>query len=121
MEKIERISPENTKEAQALENTLRIFARIIARACIKEIASDAQALNELIKELTELFNRTILTQQHSQERPVLTPTEVAEILRVSPATVYKAVRRHEIPHVRIGDRILVPRGALNKMLAEATK
>ena len=41
MEKIERISPENTKEAQALENTLRIFARRIARVCIREIASDA--------------------------------------------------------------------------------
>ena len=66
MEKIVRISPENTKEAQALENTLRIFARIIARACIKEIASDAQALNELIKEgLIKPTQKANFVMQHA--------------------------------------------------------
>jgi excisionase family DNA binding protein len=50
---------------------------------------------------------------------VLTVSEVAEVLRVSGSVVYEAIRRKEIPHLRIGRRLMVPRRELEQYLAEA--
>jgi excisionase family DNA binding protein len=41
----------------------------------------------------------------------------AELLGISRAFAYEAVRRGEIPSIRIGRRILVPRAALARLLA----
>lgn len=47
---------------------------------------------------------------------VMTVDEVAKLLRVSRNAAYEAVARKEIPSVRIGRRILVPRAALERLL-----
>ena len=52
----------------------------------------------------------------TQERLTLTVEEAAKALGISRASAYEAVRTHEIPSVRIGKRILVPRSALERML-----
>ena len=46
----------------------------------------------------------------------LTVEETAEILGVSRTFAYEAVRRGEIPSVRIGRRILIPKVALERLL-----
>ena len=38
---------------------------------------------------------------------LLSVPEAAAILRVSPATLYQWCRRRKVPHVRLGDRILL--------------
>jgi excisionase family DNA binding protein len=48
---------------------------------------------------------------------VLTVEEVAEILRIGRSTAYDAINRGEIPSVRVGRRLLVPRHALDKLLS----
>ncbi len=48
--------------------------------------------------------------------PTLTVMEVAEILRVQKATIYKWIREDGFPHVRLGKRILVPTASLAKKL-----
>ena len=53
------------------------------------------------------------------ERQTLTADEVAEILGVAVPTVYAAVKRGELPAVRIGDRVLIPKNALQRMLQQA--
>jgi excisionase family DNA binding protein len=52
----------------------------------------------------------------SQTRLTLTVEEAAAALGISRASAYEAVRRSEIPSLRIGRRVLVPRVALNRML-----
>jgi excisionase family DNA binding protein len=52
----------------------------------------------------------------TEQPTVLTVEEVAKALRVGRSTAYDAIRRGEIPSVRIGRRLLVPRHALDKML-----
>ncbi len=47
---------------------------------------------------------------------VLTVAETAKFLRLGRNTVYEAVRRHELPSVRIGRRLLIPKHALQKLL-----
>ena len=47
---------------------------------------------------------------------VLTVEEAAKALRIGRTAAYEAVRRGEIPSVRIGRSLRVPRHALDKML-----
>lgn len=51
---------------------------------------------------------------------VLTVTEAARLLRVGRSTAYVMVRRGDIPVVRLGRRLLVPRDALIKLLEAGT-
>jgi excisionase family DNA binding protein len=51
-----------------------------------------------------------------QSRLTLTVEEVAATLGISRAFAYEAVRRGEIPSIRIGRRVLVPRAALKRLL-----
>lgn len=49
----------------------------------------------------------------------LTVEEAGEQLGISRALAYEAVRRGEIPALRIGRRILIPKAALNRLLESA--
>jgi excisionase family DNA binding protein len=54
------------------------------------------------------------------DRLVLTVEEAGTLLGISRAFAYEAVNRGEIPSIRIGRRVLVPKAALQRMLrAEA--
>lgn len=50
------------------------------------------------------------------ERLTLTVEEAATALGLSRAFAYEAARRGEIPSIRIGRRILIPRAALQRLL-----
>lgn len=52
------------------------------------------------------------------ERRTLTVPEVAQMLGISRGAAYKAARSGELPAVRIGDRFVIPRSALEKLLGE---
>lgn len=52
-----------------------------------------------------------------QERLTLTVEEAAAALGISRAFAYESVRRGDIPHIKIGRRILVPKGMLDQMLS----
>lgn len=52
-------------------------------------------------------------------RPVvLTVEETRKLLRLSRGATYEAVRRGQLPNIRIGRRILIPRVALEKFLQQ---
>jgi excisionase family DNA binding protein len=60
------------------------------------------------------------------ERPILAREtvrvdEAAQILGISRSTAYEAVRRGELPVIRIGRRLVVPRAALERMLGQAVE
>jgi excisionase family DNA binding protein len=54
----------------------------------------------------------------TMERLTVTVEEAASILGIGRNSAYEAVRRGEIPVIRIGRRFLVPRAALERMLSE---
>ena len=53
-----------------------------------------------------------------EDRLVFTVEEAAEILRVSRAFTYELLNRGELPCLRLGRRILVPRRALERFIEE---
>ena len=54
-----------------------------------------------------------------EETLTLTVPEAARLLGISRMTAYTAVRERTIPSLRIGRRVLVPRAALYRLLAQA--
>jgi excisionase family DNA binding protein len=50
------------------------------------------------------------------DRLVLTVPEAARAIGVSPRSYYAAARRREVPAIRVGRRLLVPRAALETFL-----
>jgi excisionase family DNA binding protein len=54
------------------------------------------------------------TRDHSSHPAieVLTADEVADLLRVNRKTIYEAAQRGEIPHRRLGRRLVFERGAV---------
>lgn len=51
-----------------------------------------------------------------KEKLMLTVSEVAALLRISRSSAYEAVRRNQIPAVKFGRTIRIPRAALCKCL-----
>ena len=51
-----------------------------------------------------------------KEKLTLSVDETSRLLNVSRHTVYEAVRRGEVPSVKLGRRILIPRAALQRLL-----
>ena len=51
-----------------------------------------------------------------RSRLTLTVEEAAQLLGISRASAYEAIRRREIPSLRIGKRILIPRSQLERLI-----
>ena len=62
-------------------------------------------------------------EQHSTwsqpaERQTLTVEEAARVLGIGRNSAYEAVRRGDLPVIRIGRRYVVPRAALERLLGD---
>ncbi len=56
----------------------------------------------------------------SVERQTLTVEEAAQVLGISRSTAYEAVRRGDLPSIRIGRRYVIPRLVLERMLTQVS-
>jgi len=80
----------------------------------------SDALSEAVAEWDELHveRRTVgpVIEERPPQRLTMTVEEAAVVLGISRATAYDAVSRGEIPCIRIGRRILIPKVALERLL-----
>jgi excisionase family DNA binding protein len=53
------------------------------------------------------------------ERLVLTVSETASVLRLSRAFTYELVARGQLPSVRFGRRIMIPRAGIQRILDDS--
>lgn len=56
-----------------------------------------------------------------EERLVYTVEEAGERLGLSRNSAYEAIKRGDIPSIKIGRRILVPKPALDRLMETGTK
>ena len=84
-------------------------------------AADPVALREALRDLTPPGDRkqeasAAAAVAASPGRLTLTVEEASALLGISRAFAYEAVRRGEIPSIRIGRRVLVPKIALERLV-----
>ncbi len=61
------------------------------------------------------------TRPRLDELPdVLTAHQVAAYLGLTPHSVYEALRRRELPSLRVGRRLLIPKAELMRRLADSS-
>ena len=88
-------------------------ARLLPRFPANGLAGKAKSLSRVDGRSGDgIADRRPLAVVPRAEERYLTVREVAERLRVSTATVYAAVKRGEIPHVRVSNVIRIPASAL---------
>jgi excisionase family DNA binding protein len=58
-----------------------------------------------------------MSEQENVSRATVSIVDAAKRLGIGRNQAYEAARRGEIPVIRIGKRLLVPRAALEKMLS----
>ncbi|MDA8204258.1 MAG: helix-turn-helix domain-containing protein [Chloroflexi bacterium] len=56
-----------------------------------------------------------------QQRQTLTVDEAAKVLGIGRNSAYEAVRRGDLPVIRLGRRYVVPHAALERLLAGETR
>ena len=78
----------------------------------------AQSSTQCYESIPIWDGRKVLPMTHTDL--VMSVPEAGRILRLSRNSAYEAARRGEIPTVRIGRLLRVPRTALEKMLEQAS-
>lgn len=63
------------------------------------------------------MSERLTASSNSEARRTYTVVEVAEILGIGRNTAYESCRNGEIPTIKIGGRILIPRSAVDDLLA----
>jgi len=64
--------------------------------------------------------RTTNAPDQGRERPTFyTVAEAARVLRVDPATIYRAIRADAFPAVRVRSRYVIPVAAVDQMAEQA--
>ena len=66
-------------------------------------------------------NSKALSPDELESRTIITIKEMSAILGIGRNTAYEAVKKGEIPSVKVGRRILVPSKALDKWLESGGK
>jgi excisionase family DNA binding protein len=56
-----------------------------------------------------------------ETRQTMTIEEAAKVLGIGRNSAYEAARRGDLPVIRLGRRLLVPRSALEQLLAQAPR
>jgi excisionase family DNA binding protein len=81
---------------------------------------DDNSLDDVAEKLGIKTARSVPKKLRPGNRLTLSVEEAAEALGISRALAYESVRRGEIPNIKIGRRILVPRVALDRLLESAS-
>jgi excisionase family DNA binding protein len=67
----------------------------------------------------DVMDHTTVSDEH-EERLVWSVEEAGRMLGISRAHAYELVARGELPHLRLGRRVVVPKHAIEQLLASAT-
>ena len=104
-------------EKQQLEDTLNILARMITKAVLTEKSLLERSRYEEYRD-SAVRPYQVNTVGKPDESLALSVKAVANVLGLSRASAYEAIRIGQIPSLRFGRRIVVPRAALNRMLLQ---
>lgn len=102
-------------EEEAIYEGFKILARLMAQAVMKEISLKERTPQTQDAD-SSFLQSTKNTLSAHQEKLVFSVSETAKLLGLSQPATYQAVKRGQIPCIRFGRRMLIPRFALMKFL-----
>ncbi len=105
-------------EKQQLEDALGILTRMITRAVLEERWLVETSRREESPD-PAIRHYKVAAPRSPDEPLALSVQATAKILGLSRGSAYEAVRTGQIPSIRFGSRILVPRSALERMISQA--
>ena len=105
-------------ETRQLGDALNILARIITRSVLREKLCFRGSQDEEYDDSVVRGDR-VTTAIKPDEPLTLSVQATAKMLGLGRASAYEAIRTGQIPSIRFGKRIVVPRAALNSMLSQA--
>jgi len=109
---------DSAEAIQSLENGINILARMIVKAVMAELSSQERIFGQMGGSLTAIMSAKANTSDQQGKSLVFSVSEAAELLGISRPTAYTLVNTGQIPCIRYGRRLLIPRVALMKMLEE---
>jgi len=110
---------DSAEAIQSLENSINILARMIVKAVMAELLSQERIFGQMGGSLTAIMSAKANTSDQQGKSLVFSVVEAAQLLGISRPTAYTLVNTGQIPCIRYGRRLLIPRVALMKMLEEA--
>ena len=116
-----RESNQPLADTDDFHNGLRILARMIARAYIKDMDLKHQQLKEKQANVEPTSSKANMIRKFPKRRLALTVPETAVLLGVDRVSVYDSVISGQIPSVRIVQEIVIPKAALVKLLSISLK
>ena len=120
MENIKEVNFENTEEeAQALGNALRILVRMVVTTIMRETSIQRKIITKV--DIASVTPSSRMNSEPQEESLLLNIREGARLLRVSRSRVYELVNSRQIPSVRLGKRMLIPRAQLARFIEETAK
>jgi excisionase family DNA binding protein len=105
-------------QKRQLEDALNILVRMITTIALREKSLQEQSQPERYRDLA-MHPYQVTSANKSDESLTLSVNATAKMLGLSRATAYEAIHTGQIPSLRFGHRIVVPRAALKNMLAQA--
>jgi len=109
-------SDDSMEAAQHFSEYLKIFAKMIAREVNKERAVFTNTENKR-NDVKSGFVRSL----KGQEKLTLSVNEVSKLLGLSRSATYELIRTAQIPSIKFGRKILVPRAKLEMMLSQCSE
>jgi excisionase family DNA binding protein len=105
-------------QKRQLEDALNILVRMITITVLREKSLLKQSQYE--EYLDSAVHPSQVTIAEKPDEPLtLSVKATARMLGLSRAAAYEAIHTGQIPSLRFGHRIVVPRAALNSMLSQA--
>ena len=104
-------------ERQQLEDSLRVLVRMITRAVLKERSLMDGSQHGGSTDATIRSHRATTAREPNEPLTLSVPA-AARILGVSRNSAYTAVNTGQIPSIRFGRRIYIPRVALDRILSK---
>jgi excisionase family DNA binding protein len=109
---------EDAQEAvETLERAVKIVAKIIVKAVMQELLSQGRVSGSY-GNMIATFSMNDRESNDQKKSLVFSVAEAAELLSISRGTAYTLVQTGQLPCIKYGRRMLIPKHALMKMLDE---
>ena len=109
---------DSAEAIQSLENGINILARMIVKAVMAELLSKERIFGQVGGNLTSMVSSKANTTDQEGKRLVFSVAEAAQLLGISKPNAYTLIHTGQIPCIKYGKRILIPRFTLMKMIEE---